>query len=166
MICYVCSLVSYEKNCTVKSLKTPFLSYQDLSKEQVRAQELSTEVQRLSQKLQKAEAEQRTVTDSLSQSQERIESLAQCLEKSESRLELEKRRGGVELDRTSNLKSESQKKTGVSEPHTEVTSPLDPLPGAVKGRDLSRTHDQTTRETERQLSERLTELEKEVCICV
>uniref|UniRef100_A0A3Q3JM14 Uncharacterized protein n=1 Tax=Monopterus albus TaxID=43700 RepID=A0A3Q3JM14_MONAL len=139
----------------------PSLSHQDLSNEQAHSRELSTEVEHLSKKLQKAEAEIKTVTNSLKQSQERIESLSQCLKKSQSPLQLEKRRGSAEVDTTSNSNLDSNK-THVCQAHTQETSPLDQSPEAGKGYDLSVTHDYATGETERHLSERLIELEKEV----
>uniref|UniRef100_A0A3Q1HI90 Coiled-coil domain containing 88B n=1 Tax=Acanthochromis polyacanthus TaxID=80966 RepID=A0A3Q1HI90_9TELE len=98
------------------------------------------------------------LTYSLNVSQERIESLSQCLKKSESLLQLEKRRGSAELSATSHSNSESSL--------TQETSPLDQNPEAGKGRDLFTTHDQTTGEAERQLRERVTELEKEVSAVV
>ena len=142
------------------------LSYQDLSTEQAQSRELSAELQRLRQKLQKAEAELKTTSDSLNQSQERIESLSQSLKKSESLLQLEKRRGSADMDAASNSNSDSSNKSHVCQTHTQETSHLDQSPAAGKGHDLSVTHDYASGEAERQLSERLIELEKEVCICV
>nr|XP_046262010.1 coiled-coil domain containing 88A [Scatophagus argus] len=139
---------------------------QDLSNEQARSHKLSAEVQRLSQKLNKAEADLKMTTDSLNQSQERIESLSQCLKKSESLLQLEKRRGSAEVDSMSNSNSDSSNKTLVCQTHTQETSHLAQSPDAVKGRDLSVTHDYNTGETERQLSEKLIELEKEKAMAV
>ncbi|XP_062249558.1 coiled-coil domain containing 88A [Platichthys flesus] len=139
---------------------------QDLSNEHARFQELSTEVERLSQKLQKTEAEQKTVTDSLSQSEARIESLSRCLKESESLLQLEKQRRSMEADITSSSDADSSNKTHLSPTPTQDTSPLDQSPGASKGHDLSVTHDSATGETERQLSERLTELEKEKAVAL
>lgn len=161
--------MSYDADERVKCLDTfehPSLSYQDLSNEKERCQELSTEVQHLSQKLLKAEAELKTVNESLNQSQARIESLSQRLTKSESLLQLEKRRGNTEMDTMSNSNSHSTNKTHICESRTQVTSDLDQSSEAGKGRNLSMTHDYATGETERQLSERLIELEKEVCIYV
>lgn len=66
----------------------------------------------------------------------------------------------------SNSNSDSSDKTHICQTHAQETSHLDQSPEAGKGRDLSVTHDYATGETERQLSERLIELEKEVCICV
>ena len=140
------------------------LSFQDLSNEQARSQKLSAEVQRLSQKLQEADSELKTTTNSLNQSQDRIESLSQCLKKSESLLQLEKRRGSAEVDAASNSNSDSSNQ--ICQTHTQETSHLDPSPAAGKGRDLSVTHDYATGEAERQLSERLIELEREVCNCL
>uniref|UniRef100_A0A7N8WR62 Coiled-coil domain containing 88B n=1 Tax=Mastacembelus armatus TaxID=205130 RepID=A0A7N8WR62_9TELE len=139
-----------------------FLSHQDLSNEQSRSRELSTEVEHLRRKLQKAEAELKVVTESLNKSQERIESLSQCLKKSESLLQLEKRRGNVEVD---NLQSVSNK-ADVCQTHTQVTSPLDQTPEGGKGCGLSVTQDCATGEAERHLSERLIELEKEKAVAV
>ncbi|XP_051276442.1 coiled-coil domain containing 88A [Dicentrarchus labrax] len=137
---------------------------QDLSNEQARSQELSTEVQRLSGKLQKAEAELKMTTDSLSQSQERIESLSQSLKKSDSLLQLEKRRGSAEVDAVSN--SDSLNKTHICQTHPRETSHLEQSPETGKGRDLHMTNDYATGEAERQLSERLIELEKEKAVVV
>lgn len=67
------------------------------------------------------------------------------------------------MDATSN--SVSSNKTHICQTHTRETPHLDQSPEAGKGRDLSVTHDYATGEAERQLSERLIELEKEVCIC-
>ncbi|XP_041799953.1 coiled-coil domain containing 88A isoform X2 [Chelmon rostratus] len=133
---------------------------QDLSNEQARSQELSVEVQRLSQELQKAETELKATTDSLDQSRERIESLSLCLKKSESLLQLETRRGSAEVDAPSN--SDSSNKTHICQTNTRETSHLDQSPDAGKGRDLS----VTPGESERQLSERLIELEKEKAVVV
>ncbi|KAM3613360.1 uncharacterized protein V6R79_024728 [Siganus canaliculatus] len=139
---------------------------QDLSSEQSRSQEQSAEIQRLSQKLQKAEAELKTATASLVQSQERIESLSQSLKKSESLLQLEKRRENVEADATSQSNSDSSDKMPVCQAHSKETPHLDQSPETGKGHDLSLTHDHTLRETERQLSERLMELETEKAVAV
>ncbi|XP_076595177.1 coiled-coil domain containing 88A [Chaetodon auriga] len=125
---------------------------QDLSNEQARSQQQSTEVQRLSQELQKAKRELKATTDSLDQSQETIDSLSQCLKKSENLLQLETRRGSAEVDATSNSDS-----SNICEAHAQETSHLDRCHEAGKGHDLS----VTPGDAERQLSERLIELEKE-----
>ncbi|XP_039976668.1 coiled-coil domain containing 88A isoform X3 [Xiphias gladius] len=138
---------------------------QDLSNEQAHSRELSTEVECLIQKLQKANAEQKVAKDSLNKSQERIESLSQCLRESESLLQLEKQRRSVDVDVTSNSNSDLSNKTH-SQSHSQETTPLDQSPEARKGHDLSVTHDYGTGETERQLSERLAELEKEKAVVV
>ncbi|XP_071313624.1 coiled-coil domain containing 88A isoform X2 [Trachinotus anak] len=148
-----------QEQCVDAQAKISSLS-QDLSNEQLRSQKLSTEVERLSQKLQRAEAEKKATTDSLNQSQERIQSLTQCLERSESLLQLEKQRRSEDEDVTSNSNSDSSNKTHICQTHTQETSPLNQSE-ACKGRDLSISHDYSTGETERQLSERLRELEKE-----
>lgn len=133
------------------------LSYQDLAKEHAGSHELSAEVQHLNRELQKAKSDLKATTDSLSQSQERIESLSQCLSKAESSLQLEKTRGSV--DAASNSHS-----SDTSQTHTPDTSHLDQSVKAGKARNLSVTPDAAAAETERQLSGRLMELEKEVCI--
>ncbi|XP_069550585.1 coiled-coil domain containing 88A isoform X1 [Brachyistius frenatus] len=138
-----------EQNAKVQA-KISSLS-QDLSDEQVRSQKLVTEVEHLSLKLQRAEAELKVATDSLNQSQERIESLSQCLQKSESLLQLEKIRKGAEMSNSNSERSD-----------THEVSP----PDQSKGYDLSVTHDHTTGETERQLSEKVIELEKEKAVVV
>uniref|UniRef100_A0A3B4UXW5 Coiled-coil domain containing 88B n=1 Tax=Seriola dumerili TaxID=41447 RepID=A0A3B4UXW5_SERDU len=140
------------------------LFYQDLSNEQACSQKLSAEVERLSQKLQKAEAEKKVATDSLNQSQERIESLSKCLKKSESLLQLEKQRRSVDEEATSD--SDSSNKMHICQTHTQETSPLNQSPEASKGRDLSISHDYSTGGTERLLSERLRELEKEKAVAI
>ncbi|KAL6117368.1 uncharacterized protein ACO6RY_15168 [Pungitius sinensis] len=131
---------------------------QDLSNEREKSLKLSTEVESLCQKLQQADAELKTTTGSLSQSQERIESLCQSLKKSEP---LHKRRGSVEVD-TSISNSD---KARVSQTQIQETSHLDPSP-AGKGRDLSSTRGHTAGETERQLSERVAELEGEKAVAL
>uniref|UniRef100_A0A8D3C0E6 Coiled-coil domain containing 88B n=1 Tax=Scophthalmus maximus TaxID=52904 RepID=A0A8D3C0E6_SCOMX len=146
--------------CTDAQAKISSLS-QDLSNEHARSQGLSTEVERLSQKLQKAKAEQKVATDSLNQSQERIECLSRCLKESESLLQLEKRRPSMDQDTMSNSNSESSNKAHLCQTHTQETSRLDQSSEASEGLDLSTTQDYAAGETERQMSERLTELEKE-----
>ncbi|XP_070693071.1 coiled-coil domain containing 88A [Pempheris klunzingeri] len=139
---------------------------QELSNEQAHSHGLSTEVKHLSRRLQKAEAELKTTTDSLSQSQERIESLSQSLKKSESLLQLEQRRGSAEVDTASNSNSGSSNETQICQMHTRETSHLDQSLAAGKGCDLSVTHEYAMGETERQLSERLIELEKEKVVAI
>ncbi|KAJ4945738.1 hypothetical protein JOQ06_023416, partial [Pogonophryne albipinna] len=79
-----------------QQLQDQYADAQDLSNEQASSQKLSAEVERLSQKLQKAEAKLKKTNDSFTNSQEKIELLSQCLKKSESLLQLEKRRGSAE----------------------------------------------------------------------
>ncbi|KAM7417535.1 hypothetical protein PAMA_017260 [Pampus argenteus] len=136
---------------------------QDLSNKQARSNDLSTEVEHLRLKLQKAEAELKGATNSLNQSEERIKSLSDCVKKSESLLQLEKRRRSADMQVTSNSDLNESHVC-----HTQIleTSPVDQSPAAGKGRDLSMTHDYTMGETERQLSERLMELEKEKAVAV
>lgn len=133
------------------------LIYQDLCNEKACSQGLSTEVESLNLKLQKVIAELKGATDSLNQSQERIDSLSQCLKKSESLLQLEKSRGSADMDTTSSSNSDPSNKL---QTQVQETSPLVQSPETSKGCDLS------SGETERQLSERLLELEKEVRTCV
>ncbi|XP_056295947.1 coiled-coil domain containing 88A isoform X2 [Pseudoliparis swirei] len=139
---------------------------QDRCNEQERSQKLSTEVERLCQKLQQAEAELQTTASSLNQSKERTELLCQSLMKSESLLQFEKRRGSVEVDTSSNSKSDSSDKALISQTHTQEMLHLDQSPAAGKGHDLSLIHNYATGETERQLSERLLELEREKAVAV
>ncbi|XP_034067784.1 girdin isoform X1 [Gymnodraco acuticeps] len=139
---------------------------QDLSNEQASSQKLSAEVERLSQKLQKAEAKLKKTNDSFTNSQEKIELLSQCLKKSESLLQLEKRRGSAEVEATSNSNSDSSSQMHNCQTHTQETSHLDQSPAAGKGRDLSTTREFATGETERQLSERLIELERERAVAI
>lgn len=130
------------------------LSYQARTHEQAHSEKLASEVEKLSQKLQRSEAELHSAKDSVRQSQERVEFLSHCLKKSES-LQPEKRRGSAEVNNTSNSNSEST--------DTRDVSPSDQNPEAAKGCDLSVTRAHSTGESERQLSERVTELAKEVC---
>lgn len=140
------------------------LFHQDLSNKKTCAQQLSAEVERLNQELEKIQAEKKTATDSLNQSQERIESLSQSLKMSESLLQTEKRRPSLGEDAKSN--SDSTNKMHICQTQTQETSPLDQSPEASKGCNLSISHNYSTGGTDRQLSERLSELEKEVCLCV
>ncbi|XP_074530969.1 coiled-coil domain containing 88A isoform X2 [Halichoeres trimaculatus] len=150
-----------QDKCAEAQAKITSLS-QDLSKEQAHSQELSAEVERLGQKLLKAETKLKETTDSLSQSQERIQSLSQSLKKSESLLQLEKRRPSIGIDSNPDSSNTEQ----ISQTHTEETSHLDQSSEAGKGHDLSAAHEDASGETERQLSERLTELEKEKALAV
>ncbi|XP_030001608.1 coiled-coil domain containing 88A [Sphaeramia orbicularis] len=134
---------------------------QELSKEQESSQALSAEVERLRQRLQKAETELQMATDSLNQSQQRIESLSYNLKQSENLLQLEKRRGSAEVDAATNSNSDSDK-THICQTETQEMSPGDETLSPGKGHD----HDYTTGETERQLTERLVELEKEKALAV
>lgn len=91
-----------------------------------------------------------------------MESLCKRLKKSESLLQLEKSGGTVEVDATSNSSSDSSNKVQICQTHAQQMSHLDQRPEA--GKDLFNTHECATAETERQLRERLIELEKEVCV--
>lgn len=111
----------------------------------------------MSQRLQRVEAELRTAKDALDQSQEEIQSLSRRLQQSESLLQASKSRGEEEVDAASASISESS--------HVERDAPGQSSEPA-EGRDLSATCESGAGETERKLSERVTELEKEVCVCV
>ncbi|XP_029021047.1 coiled-coil domain containing 88A [Betta splendens] len=133
---------------------------QDLSDERGRCQELSSEVQRLNHKLLKAEADLKAATESLNQSQDRMESLSQRLATSESRLE--QRRGSSDVDHTSSAHPDPTDKAQVSESLTQAASDPD---RPREGCGLT-THDGAAGEAERRLSERLLELEKEKTLAV
>lgn len=157
---FICHILTKSLN----TFKNSSVSDQVLSNEKGRCQELSSEVQRLNQNLLKAHAELKTVTSSLHQSQGRIESLSQDLAKGQSLLQLPKTRGSTEVDNTSISHSDSTNTTHICESLTQVTSHLHRSSETGKGRSLSMTHDHVTAETERRLSERMLDLEKEVCI--
>ncbi|KAM9849461.1 coiled-coil domain containing 88A isoform 2-T2 [Aulostomus maculatus] len=153
-----------QEECTDTQAKISLLS-QDLTNEQTRSHSLATEVERLGKKLKKAETELKGATDSLNQSQERIRSLATQLNKCEYLLQSGMRRGNA--DYTSNSNSDISNKMHIHQTQTQEISPLGPSsPEAGKGHDLSMTPDNTTGETERQLSGRLIELEKEKAVAV
>ncbi|XP_034546572.1 LOW QUALITY PROTEIN: girdin [Notolabrus celidotus] len=154
-----------QEQCADAQAKITSLS-QELSKEQAHSQELCAQVERLIDKLQEGEAVLEKTTDSLNQSQEIIQSLSQSLKKSESLLQLEKRRQSAEVDAASHSNSNSSNATHISQPDTEETSHQDQSSEAGKGHDLSVPHEDALGETERQLSERLTELEKEKAVAV
>ncbi|MEQ2277460.1 hypothetical protein XENORESO_002997, partial [Xenotaenia resolanae] len=111
---------------------------QEISSEQHRAQKLADEVNDLRQKLQRSEAKLKATTDSLKQSQEKAESLSQRLNTSESH---------------PNSNSELS--------HKNTTSHLDQSPETAKDLAPCMTRRHTTGESERLLSERVLELEKE-----
>ncbi|KAM4732033.1 coiled-coil domain containing 88A [Anableps anableps] len=111
---------------------------QDLSSEQSCAQKLAAEVDDLRQKLQRSEAELKATTNSLKQSQERAESLSQQLKTSES----------PPISNSELL-------------HKNETSHLDQSPESGKDLAPCMTRRHTTGESERLLSERVLELEKE-----
>ncbi|KAK2849021.1 hypothetical protein Q5P01_008855 [Channa striata] len=138
---------------------------QDLTNEQARSQALSIDVHHLNLKLQQAETELKTTTDSLNQSRERLESLSQCLKKSESLLQLERRKGSAEMDPTSHSSLDSPNKTSICDTHTQVTLSLDQVFEAGKDCNRNMFHDDhATGKTEKQLNERLIELEKEKAV--
>ncbi|KAM9376397.1 coiled-coil domain containing 88A [Pholidichthys leucotaenia] len=120
---------------------------QDLTNEQARSEKLVTEVKHLSQKLQRSEGELKLATDSLTKAQERIEFLCQQLKKSESLLNLERRRGSAEVTTHS----------GSEVPHAQDASSLEQSPKVGEGRDLSVTAGEM---------ERVMELERERAVAV
>ncbi|KAM8848959.1 coiled-coil domain containing 88A isoform 1-T1 [Synchiropus picturatus] len=121
---------------------------QDLHAEKAHSHRLSTEVEHLGQKLQKAEAELQETTDSLAQTEERNESLSKSLDMCESRVQSERNRGGVLAS-----PHESLDAADVYTIHPEDVAPALPSPE----RDPSWTPDHGAAE----LKERLIELEKE-----
>lgn len=135
---------------------------QELSNKQAHYQEVNAEVQQVSQRLQRAEAELRTAKAALDQSQEEIQSLSRRLQQSESLLQASKSRGGEELDAASASISESSH----VERDGQARSRPDQSSEPAEGRDLSVTCESGAGETERKLSERVTELEKEKALVV
>ncbi|XP_054648498.1 coiled-coil domain containing 88A isoform X2 [Dunckerocampus dactyliophorus] len=119
---------------------------QDLTSEQTRSHNLTSEVQRLNQELQKTQTELKSATDSLNQSQDRTEPSACSLNES-----------GPQLQ--SGMKSDSN-----SHPSGQVNFCPTGTPQSAEddqGHDLAVTPHDATGEAERQLSRRLLELEKE-----
>lgn len=129
---------------------------QDLSSEQARSQKLTAEVDRLSQRVQRSEAELKATTDSLNQTQQRAESLSQHLRRSEALLHLEKSQATTKVKSVSNSEFSG----------TQEAPPPDQSPEPGRDRALSVTLHHSSGELDRQLNERVTELEKEVCIIV
>ncbi|KAM4554724.1 coiled-coil domain containing 88A [Odontesthes bonariensis] len=131
---------------------------QDLSSEKARSQKLATEVEHLRQKLERSEVELKVATDSLNQSQEKAESLTQCLKKHESLLHIEKQREGAEMKEMSSSNSESS---------CMQEMPLqNQRPETGNDHANSWIHQQAIGERERQLNERVTELEKGKAVAV
>uniref|UniRef100_A0A3P9I8P9 Coiled-coil domain containing 88B n=1 Tax=Oryzias latipes TaxID=8090 RepID=A0A3P9I8P9_ORYLA len=129
---------------------------QDLSSEQARSQKLTAEVDRLSQRLQRSEAELKATTDSLNQTQQRAESLSQHLRRSEALLHLEKSQATTKVKSVSNSEFSG----------TQEAPPPDQSPEPGRDRALSVTLHHSSGELERQLNERVTELEKERLVAV
>uniref|UniRef100_A0A8C6NLU5 Coiled-coil domain containing 88B n=1 Tax=Nothobranchius furzeri TaxID=105023 RepID=A0A8C6NLU5_NOTFU len=115
----------------------------DLSSERARTQRLASEVELLNQKLRRSNDALKATTDSLEQSQEKVETLSQQIKKSESLL---------------GSKSELSP--------TNEMSHLAESPEAGRDRGFCPTRRHTTGETERQLTERVMELEKERAVTV
>ncbi|KAM4622116.1 coiled-coil domain containing 88A isoform 2-T2 [Polymixia lowei] len=136
---------------------------QDLSNEQARSQGLSGEAARLNQKIEKAETELKTAADSLNQSQKRIESLSQCLKKSDCVVQSEKRRGSSEVNAVPLSASEC---LNTPQTHAQGMPTIDQPLEALRSRDLSMSPDDPTAGTERPLRERLIELERENALVV
>ncbi|KAF7657965.1 hypothetical protein LDENG_00019530 [Lucifuga dentata] len=135
---------------------------QDLSNEQGRSQGLSSEVERLSQKLKKAEAELNGATQSLHQSQKRIDFLSLCLNKNDS-LQKERRRGSSEVEAISASNPDFSNKTLICQTHTQEAAPEDLSLEGGKSHDLITIPDDAAGETER-LREKLIELEREKAV--
>lgn len=131
------------------------LSPQDLSNERTRSQELSAEVQRLRENLQKAEAELVIASASLSESQERIDSLSKLLDQSHLCSE------NIDIvEAVANSDSSSTVRVCQSRSQTPQ---VDQSPEAGESHESSPTKGGDAGETERQLRERLNALEREVC---
>ncbi|XP_051929011.1 coiled-coil domain containing 88A [Hippocampus zosterae] len=127
---------------------------QNLSSEQTRSHNLTSEVQHLSQKLQKAETQLKLTTDTLNQSRDRTQPPACSLKEDEPHLQLGK------TDEDCALQSSSQT-------HGCQTDQREPsMPDKDKGHDLSVSPRNTTAQTERQLTLRLLELEKERAVAL
>lgn len=132
------------------------LSLQDLSNERTHSQELSAEVQRLREKLQKVEAELAITSKALSQSEERTDSLSKLL--NQSHFCLENNNGGavVALANSDFSSTAHVCQSGSQE------SRVDQTPEAGEGRDFSIINEGDEGETEEQLRKRLAALEREV----
>ncbi|XP_034037298.1 LOW QUALITY PROTEIN: girdin [Thalassophryne amazonica] len=135
---------------------------QDLSSEHTRSWELSTNTERLSQKLQKAEAELTTTKDSLNQSQERTELLLRCLKKTEHLLKSENQKESTDLT----LDSDLTLKSHTCQTQTKQTATLDHYPEIGKSRDVFQTSYYATGETEKLMSDKIIELEREKAVAV
>ncbi|KAM9795033.1 coiled-coil domain containing 88A [Neosynchiropus ocellatus] len=125
---------------------------EDLRGEKAHSHRLSTEVEHLGQKLQKAIAELQETTDSLAQTQERNESLSKSLDICESVLQSERNRGSVFKSTHDSLDA-----ADTCTMHPVEISPAVPPPESGKLPDPSCTPDHGAAE----LKERLIELEKE-----
>lgn len=132
-----------------------------MSDKQAHYQEVNAEVGRVSQRLQRAETELGTAKEALDQSQEKIQSLSRRLQQSESLPQTPKSRGEAEVDTVSASIPESPHKVCDSQALRPGQSSQ-----PAQGRDLSVTCESGAGDMETKLSERVTELEKEVCVCV
>ncbi|XP_061541528.1 coiled-coil domain containing 88A isoform X2 [Phycodurus eques] len=127
---------------------------QDLSNEQTRSQSLTSEVQCLSQQLQKAETELKGATDTLNQSRDRTEPPTCPMSESEAHLQLGKTGG----DRACH----SSCQIHICQTEHRDTSTLD----QDKAQNLSVSSHDTAGETGRQLTDRLLKLEKERAVAL
>ncbi|XP_061136856.1 coiled-coil domain containing 88A isoform X2 [Syngnathus typhle] len=118
---------------------------QDLSNEQIRSRNLTSEVQHLSQKLQTSETQLNAATESLNQSRDRTEPLAHLLSEREPQLQ---------------MANEDEAHVCPTERREAWSSDGD------KGHDLSASTHEATGERERQLTRRLLELEKERAVAL
>ncbi|XP_056899123.1 coiled-coil domain containing 88A isoform X1 [Takifugu flavidus] len=137
-----------QEQCTDARASINALS-QDLYSERTRSQELSAEVQRLRETLQKAEAELVSTSASLSRSQERVDSLSRLLDQSR-------------LDNSSSnaeavTNSGSSNTVHVCQSLSQESSCVEQTPATKEG---------GAGETERRLRERLAALEKEKAVAV
>lgn len=121
---------------------------QDLYSERTRSQELSAEVQRLRETLQKAEAELVSTAASFSQSQERVDTLSRLLDQS--------RLNNSSSNAEAVTNSGPSNMVHVCQSRSQESSCVDQTPVTKEG---------DAGETERQLRERLVAVEKEVCEC-
>ncbi|XP_061690765.1 coiled-coil domain containing 88A [Syngnathoides biaculeatus] len=122
---------------------------QDLSNEQTHSQSLTSEVQRLSQQVQKAGSELKGVTDTLNQSKERTEPPACLMSECEAHLQFGKTDGDAARHSSCQM-------------HFSHTS----TPDQDEGHNLSVSSHDATGEAERKLAGRLLELEKERAVAL
>ncbi|KAM6953338.1 LOW QUALITY PROTEIN: coiled-coil domain containing 88A [Aplochiton taeniatus] len=143
---------------TDSQTKIPSLT-KELSNEKLNAQKLSNEVTHLNQELARKEAELRTATDSLHQSQKKTQSLLQSQEETEALLQSQERKSSSNLD-VSLSECLTQTSPAAHTPSHPQGSPSIDQQDAGQRHDLSMTSD-IRAERDRALSERLIDLERE-----